>query len=145
MRLTQFSDYALRLMMFAAANEERLVTIDETAKTYDISQEHLKKVANQLTKTGFLTATRGRFGGLQLALPASSIKLGDIVRATEPDFAIAECMGDNNKCRIASRCKLKRALKKALQAFLETLDEYSLQDIALNTELFSIISPHKMP
>lgn len=140
MRLTQFSDYALRLMMFAAANESRLVTIDETAKTYNISQEHLKKVANQLTKTGFLTATRGRFGGLQLAKPASAIKIGDIVRATEPDFAIAECMGNSNNCRITSRCKLKHALQHALLSFLETLDQYTLQDIALEPEILPFIA-----
>lgn len=139
MRLTQFSDYALRLMMFAAANEGRLVTIDETAKTYNISQEHLKKVANQLTKTGFLSATRGRFGGLQLAQSASTIKLGDIVRATEPDFAIAECMSDNNNCKITSHCKLKHALKHALRSFLEILDQYTLHDIAIDPEILLII------
>lgn len=145
MRLTQFSDYALRMMMFAAANSDRLVTIDETARVFSISQAHLTKVANLLTKSGFLTATRGRSGGLRFILPASSIRLGDIVRATEPDFAIAECLGNNNNCRISPRCKLKTILNDALRAFFTVLDQHSLQDLLLNPEDFDMprIASHR--
>ena len=83
MRLTVFSDYSLRLMMFAASHEDRLVTIEEVAQTFGISRSHLMKVANLLTRSGFLKAVRGRSGGLSLTRPIDSIRLGDIVRATE--------------------------------------------------------------
>lgn len=100
MQLTSFSDYALRLMMYTAANEDRLVTIDEAARVYGISRAHLMKVANHLTRLDFLKAVRGRYGGLTLARPATAIRLGDVVRATEADFALVECFGADSQCLI---------------------------------------------
>jgi Rrf2 family transcriptional regulator, nitric oxide-sensitive transcriptional repressor len=102
-RLTNFSDYALRLLMFAAAQNDRLITIEETAELYGISRAHLMKVANQLTRSGFLKAVRGRSGGLALAKPPQKIRLSDVLRATEPDFALVECFGaEDNQCLITS-------------------------------------------
>lgn len=107
MQLTRFSDYGLRLMMMAAANGERRITIEETARTFDISRAHLMKVAQLLVREGFLKAARGRGGGLTLARPAESITIGAVVRATESDFAIVECMGSGNQCRITPACRLR--------------------------------------
>ena len=94
MRLTNFFDYTLRLLMYAATHSDRLITVEETAGVYGISRTHLMKVANQLTREGYLKAVRGRSGGLTLAKRPNRIKLGDVLCATEPDFALVECFSD---------------------------------------------------
>jgi len=138
MRLTNFSDYALRVLMYAAARSDRLITIEETAQVYGISRAHLMKVANQLTRAGFLKATRGRTGGLALAKRPEKIRLSDVVRATEPDFALVECFTPENNCLITPRCRLKGVLREALNAFVATLDRYTLADLILNPKDFGI-------
>lgn len=138
MRLTHFSDYALRILMYAAARGENLITIEETAELYGISRAHLMKVANQLTRAGYLKAIRGRSGGLALAKRPDAISLGDVVRATEPDFALVECFTADNKCLITPRCRLRGALKEALAAFVGTLDGYTLADLILSPKDFGI-------
>ena len=138
MRLTHFSDYALRILMYAETCSDRLITIEETAEVYGISRAHLMKVANQLTRAGFLKATRGRSGGLELARRPDKIRLGDVVRATEPDFALVECFAPGNTCLITPRCRLKGVLKEALQAFVATLDRYTLADLILSPKDFGI-------
>ncbi len=136
MQLTRFSDYALRVLMFAHAADGRLVTIEEMADSYGISRAHLMKVANTLTRAGYLTGVRGRSGGLKLARPAASIVLGDVVRATEPDFALVECFSSGNQCVISRRCKLQGVLASALGAFLEVLDRHTLESISLRPKDF---------
>jgi Rrf2 family transcriptional regulator, nitric oxide-sensitive transcriptional repressor len=131
MRLTTFSDYALRVLMLAAVAGDRLVTIEETAKTYNISRAHLMKVVNILTRTGYIKGVRGRSGGFTLAKPAETINLGEIVRATEPDFALVECFAAGNNCVITRRCQLPEVLNEALNAFVATLDRYTLADVML--------------
>lgn len=138
MRLTNFSDYALRVLMYAAARDERLITIDETAKVYGISRAHLMKIVNQLTRAGYLKAVRGRSGGLTLAKRPNKIRLGDVVRATEPDFVLVECFGADNQCVITPRCRLRRALGEALGAFIATLDRYTLADLILSPQDFGL-------
>ena len=138
MRLTNFSDYALRVLLFAASRGDELVTIEETAKAYGISRTHLMKVANQLTRSGYLKAMRGRSGGLALAMRPNKICLGDVVRATEPDFALVDCFSPGNRCLITPRCRLKGVLKEALGAFMATLDRYTLADLVLRPEDFGI-------
>ena len=139
MRLTNFSDYALRLLMFAAAQDDRLITIEETADLYGISRAHLMKVANQLTRSGFLKAVRGRSGGLALGKPPQKIRLSDVLRVTEPDFALVECFGaDDSHCLITPRCRLRGALKNALSAFMRELDAYTLADLVLRPKDFGI-------
>src|SRR6185437_5044046 len=115
MRLTQLSDYALRLLMYAAARKERLITIEETARMYGISRAHLMKIANILTRAGYLKAVRGRSGGLILAKPADKIRLSDVIRTTEPDCALVECFASGNECIITSRCRMRGVLKEALR------------------------------
>jgi Rrf2 family nitric oxide-sensitive transcriptional repressor len=138
MRLTNFSDYAFRVLMYAAARSDRLITIDETANVYGISRAHLMKVVNQLTRAGYLKAVRGRAGGLALAKRPDKIRLGDVLRATEPDFALVECFGPDNQCVITPRCRLRGAFKEALGAFTGTLDRYTLADLVLNPRDFGI-------
>jgi Rrf2 family nitric oxide-sensitive transcriptional repressor len=138
MRLTTFSDYALRVLMYAAASDGRLITIEETANAYDISRAHLMKVVNILTRTGFIRGVRGRSGGFTLARPPEAISLGAVVRATEPDFALVECFASGNECRITRRCRLPEVLNEALGAFVGTLDRYTLADIALGKQAFTI-------
>jgi Rrf2 family nitric oxide-sensitive transcriptional repressor len=138
MRLTNFSDYALRVLMYAAARSDRLITIEETAKVYGISRAHLMKVANQLTRSGYLRAVRGRSGGLALAKPPSTIRLGDVMRATEPDFALVECFTADSECILTPGCRLRGVLHEALAAFVSTLDGYTLADLILTPQDFGI-------
>ncbi len=138
MRLTNFSDYALRVLMYAALREDRLITIEETAQVYGVSRAHLMKVANQLTRAGYLKAVRGRSGGLTLAKPAANIRLGDVLRATESDFALVECFTTGNECVITRRCRLRGVLNEALSAFTATLDKYTLADLALRPKDFGV-------
>lgn len=135
MRLTTFSDYAMRVLIYAAASPERLITIEETARAYDISRAHLMKVVNALTRHGFLKSVRGRSGGLSLAMPPGQIRLGAVVRATEPDFALAECFAGGSCCAIRRHCHLPAILREALGSFMTTLDRYTLADLLLAPEM----------
>lgn len=136
MRLTTFSDYALRVLMFAASAGERRVTIEETARTYGISRTHLMKVVNLLTRLGYIKGVRGRSGGFTLAKRPEEINLGAVVRATEPDFALVECFATGNQCIITNCCRLPQVLNEALNAFAATLDRYTLADIMLTEHDF---------
>ena len=138
MRLTNFSDYALRLLMLAAAQPDRLITIEETAEVYGISRAHLMKVANQLTRAGFLRAVRGRSGGLTLARKPDQINLGDVLRATEPDFDLVECFTAYNRCMLTPRCRLRGILHDALAAFSETVGSHTLADLVLGPADFGL-------
>ncbi len=136
MQLTRFSDFALRVLMYAHAADDRLVTIDEMAGSYQVSRAHLMKVVNALTRAGYLTAVRGRMGGLKLARPADEIRLGDVVRATEPDLALVECFSTGSQCVITGCCRLPAVLRRALAAFLAELDRHTLASIALRPKDF---------
>jgi Rrf2 family nitric oxide-sensitive transcriptional repressor len=138
MRLTNFSDYTLRLLMYAAAQQGRRITIEETSKVYGISRAHLMKVANMLTQAGYLKAVRGRSGGLELAKRPEKIRLGELLRLTEPDFVLVECFGVADQCVITSRCRLRGALEEALDSFLATLDRYTLADLTLRPRDFGL-------
>jgi Rrf2 family nitric oxide-sensitive transcriptional repressor len=131
MKLTSFTDYALRLLLMAQAAGGALITIEDAARRYRISRTHLMKVANQLTRAGFLEAVRGRGGGLKLGRPAEKIRIGDVVRATEPDFALVECFGSGNECTLTGFCRLPPVLRRASAAFLAELDKATLADMAI--------------
>ncbi|MBU2485382.1 MAG: Rrf2 family transcriptional regulator [Alphaproteobacteria bacterium] len=141
MKLTTFSDYALRVLMYAGAAGDRLVTIEETARVYRISQAHLMKVVNVLTNAGYLRAVRGRSGGFTLARRPEEINLGAVLRATETDFALVECFTPTNECLISSRCRLPKLLNKALAAFISAFDDYMLADIMLSEQDFALSAP----
>lgn len=145
MRLTKFFDYTLRVLMYAATTTDRLVTIEETAKFYGVSRAHLMKVVNMLTRTGYLEAVRGRSGGFMLAQPPEEINLGAVLRVSEPDFALVECFTAENACAISSFCRLPNVLNEALNAFVGTLDRYTLADILLTKKDFDTPQAANLP
>ena len=128
MYLTQQTDYALRVLIYAAINDEGLVNIAAIAQAYDISKSHLMKVVTILVKGGFLTSIRGKGGGLKLARTPEKIQIGAVVRLTEP-LEIVECFGENNQCVIALNCRLAEILHGGIKAFLAHLDGYTLADL----------------
>lgn len=144
MRLTNFSDYALRMLMFAASSGDRLITIEQAARTFNLSKTHLNKVANTLTRGGFLKAVRGRSGGLMLGRPPEAIRIGDVIRLTEPDFALVECFATGNQCVITRCCKLAGMLDEAMASFQNTLDRYTLADIVLTLQDFPSAVPDRL-
>ena len=133
MRLTTFTDYSLRVMMYVAAHPEGRATIAEIARAYDISEHHLTKVVHFLGKEGYLENLRGRGGGLRLARAPSAINVGDVVKLTESGDVPAECFErESNCCAITADCKLKFALSDAVDAFYAALRRYSLEDVVRN-------------
>lgn len=134
MRLTVYSDYALRMLIYLAARADGLATIAEVARSYGISEHHLTKVAHQLGRLGYIATVRGKGGGLRLARPAGEIRLGEVVRQTEPDMALVPCFGTAEApagapCPIVPACGLRGVLGEAMQAFLAVLDRYTLADL----------------
>lgn len=130
MRLTVYTDYSLRMLMYLAVQEDRRATIAEVANAYGISKAHLTKVAHQLGRAGYVGTVRGKGGGLHLAQPATEIRLGDVVRRTEPDMALVPCFEPvHGPCPIVPACGLRGVLHEARQAFLAVLDRYSLDDL----------------
>lgn len=127
MRLTSYTDYALRTLMFLALNRERLVTIGDIADAHQIAKNHLTKVVHQLGTLGFVETVRGRSGGLRLGREPADIRVGDVVRQTETDFYMASCFDqDAPRCMYSSSCELKGALARATNAYLEVLDGVTL-------------------
>lgn len=139
MRLTAFSDLSFRVLLYAAAHREALFTIDQMSAYYGQSRGHLMKVVNGLTRAGYLTAIRGRSGGLLLAREPEDIRLDEVLRLTETDFCLVECMRPESGCVIAEQCKLPEPFRKAMAAFIEVLSGYTLQDVILSPEAFSAL------
>ncbi|WP_042422437.1 RrF2 family transcriptional regulator [Comamonas granuli] len=132
MRLTQWTDYTLRVLMYCAACEGRAqpVTITEVAEAYGISRSHLTKIVQDLSARGYLDTTRGRGGGMRLMKPAKDINIGAVVRATESDFVVVECFdAQNNQCRLSSHCRLQSVLGQAMGNFFAVLDALTLEDL----------------
>ena len=132
MRLTQWTDYSLRVLMYCAACEGRPLppTVSEIAEAHDISRSHLTKIVMILAGHGWLATTRGRGGGLRLLADPHRLTLGQIIRETEPDLNLVECFDNqSNTCRLDGYCRLKGALGKAKHAFLAALDEVTLAEL----------------
>lgn len=130
MRLTTYTDYALRVLMFVAIREESLTTISEISKAYGISRNHLMKVVHELGLAGYLETIRGKNGGLRLARSADKINIGRIVRECEENTVLVECFQeDGGDCRIVGVCMLRKVLRDALNAFFTELDQYTLKDL----------------
>ena len=130
MRLTTFSDYSLRVLIYLGSAPERLATIEQVAAAYGISGNHLMKVVHYLAQRGYIETVRGKGGGMRLARAPEAINVGEVIRATEDSLALVECFepGETD-CRIARVCVLKQALREALKAFLAVLDRYTLADL----------------
>lgn len=125
MRLTLYTDYSMRVLLYLGARPERLCSIAEIAGAYRISQNHLMKVVNDLGRAGYVASTRGRSGGVRLARDPATINIGEVVRHTEDGFDLVEC----GSCVIAPACGLTSALREALAAFMAVLDSHTLADL----------------
>lgn len=130
MKLTTFTDYTLRVLMFLALNRDRLATIPEIAAAYGISENHLMKVVHQLARSGVIESVRGKGGGIRLARAPEAIRLGDVVRTSEGSAPIVECLADDvSACCIAPACRLTAILVSAFDALYATLDQYTVADL----------------
>jgi Rrf2 family nitric oxide-sensitive transcriptional repressor len=128
MRLALQTDYALRTLMYLASVDRR-ATVDDVAGLFGISANHVAKVVNQLSRLGWIRSIRGLGGGIELAVPADSIRLGDVILAFEGNLHLLECVGVNNVCAIEDFCHLKGVLRKAEQLQIDYLNSLTLQDV----------------
>lgn len=136
MRLTSYTDYSIRVLItLAALNTHEKISIQEIADAFRISKNHLMKVVHRLGKLGLIETTRGRGGGIRLKLDPEEINIGWLVRKTEDDFQIVECFDEtSNACLISPVCQAKQMFNAALQAYLNVLDRFTLQDITANPQ-----------
>jgi Rrf2 family nitric oxide-sensitive transcriptional repressor len=133
MKLSGFTDYSLRVLIYLAADPDRRATIGEIAASFGISENHLVKVVHFLGKQGWVTTVRGKGGGLTLALPPDQVNVGRVVRDTEGAALPAECFSDGGgHCVISPCCRLKGVLAEAVDAFHAVLDSYTLADLSRN-------------
>jgi Rrf2 family nitric oxide-sensitive transcriptional repressor len=141
MQLTLFTDYALRSLIYLAANATRVNSVKEIAEHYNISRNHLVKVAHRLSTMGLVESSKGKGGGLRLAQDAGAIRLGDIVQQLE-SLDLVECFDrDTNTCRITDSCRLKHYLFDASRAFIDSLNRHTLADAVKQSELAAFIYP----
>ncbi|MDX2471724.1 MAG: Rrf2 family transcriptional regulator [SAR324 cluster bacterium] len=142
MRLKKQTDYALRVLMYLTINQESSATVKEIADSFEISQNHLMKVVQNLKHLGYLHTVRGNKGGIWLGKPPGEIIIGQALRDLGEENELAECFIQASNCRITAQCKLKHAFKKANDAFFAVLDDVSLADIQGNpaalTQLLNI-------
>ncbi|WNC67196.1 Rrf2 family transcriptional regulator [Thalassotalea nanhaiensis] len=129
MHITRYTDYSLRVLIYLAINSEQLVTINDIAKSYNISKNHLMKIVQQLNLKGYLLAIRGKNGGIKLNKPPALINIGALVRELEDSNKLVECFGENNQCVITPGCQLKQIFAQAQQSFYQTLDKFTLSDL----------------
>lgn len=129
MRLTQYTDFSLRVLIYLGVNREARSTIRSISEAYGISQNHLMKVVQQLAAAGHIQSRRGKGGGIRLAREPTQISIGQVVRDMEPDFGLVECLRPENACVITTACALPGILGQAQSAFMNTLDHYTLADL----------------
>ena len=142
MRVTRYTDYSIRVLIYLAMQDNRLATIQEIADSYDISRNHLMKIVHQLNRNGYIQTVRGKKGGMRLHMAPADINIGVLVRETEQDVSIVECFSAQDACRISPVCGLKGMLGESLYAFMKTLDQYTLEDViprAYRSELLRIL------
>ena len=143
MRITKRSNIAMRVLMFCAVNDQRLVTKSEVAARCNTSESHLAQIINQLAQLGYLNTQRGRGGGLKLGRPAEKIVIGEVFRAIEADLPVAECFADvDNTCPLISACRLRHAIADAAEAFFARLDDVTLGALVCgNAALIDMLTP----
>ena len=129
MKLTQYSDLGLRLLMYLALRHDDTVTIQEVSDRFAISKNHLVKISHQLTKSGLIESLRGRNGGVRLANSPENISVEEALLATEDNFDLVECFSENNQCVITDVCRLSKVLNNARDAFFEVLQQVTLADL----------------
>lgn len=146
MRLTTFSDYTLRVLIYLGLRDEQLCTINQIAEDYNISRNHLMKVVHHLGQQGYIETVRGKGGGIRLAQTPGAVNVGTVIRETEQETSLVECFESATSCcRIESACLLKGVFSKALQAFYSVLDDYTLADLlateAQLRQIFPVAAP----
>lgn len=129
MHITKYTDYSIRVLIYLAVQGNELCTINDIAKSYGISKNHLMKIVQALNAKGYLTAIRGKNGGLRLQGNAADINLGELVQDIEDETKLVECFGPDNQCVITQSCQLKNIFAEAQQSFYQTLEKYTLQDL----------------
>jgi Rrf2 family nitric oxide-sensitive transcriptional repressor len=142
MRLTSYTDYALRILIYVGLKGE-LATITEISEAYGISRNHLVKIVHDLGNRGYLRTIRGKHGGIRLAKPTVEINVGEVVRELEEDMRLVQCFdpASRGSCRIAPACVLRHVLHGALEAFLQELDRYTLADLLIpNRSLMNLLT-----
>ena len=133
MQLTQYSNFALRILQFLALRAPNIATVDEVARAHRVSKAHLVKVAYDLSQRGYIETVRGRNGGMRLARKAEDITVGEIIRWTEAPLELVECFNpETNTCPLQGHCHLSRGIQRALRAFLSVLDDLTIADISMN-------------
>ncbi len=143
MKLTSYTNYALRSLQLAALNAPGLVRIDDVVKIHGLAKPHIRKIVHVLGQADLLVTHRGRSGGFQLSRPANTIVVGDVVRLTEGSMDVVECFDPKtNTCPLIGVCKLSRAMQQATNAFMAVLDDLTIADIASNkAQLLNRIAP----
>lgn len=143
MKLTSYSNFALRSLQLAALKAPDLIRVDDVVRVHGLARPHIVKIVHELGRAGYLETVRGRGGGFRLAKPAEDIAIGDVVRLTEGPLDLVECFNpEQNTCPLIGICKLSRALQNATKAFMAILDDLTLADIASNkSELLARIAP----
>lgn len=130
MQLSKFTDYTFRVLIYMAAHQEELCTVEQLATKLEASEHHLKKVIHKLAKTDYLISIKGRSGGLKLGLPPEEINLGEVLKITEDNLTIIECIKHETTCSfMTGECKLKGIIHQSLDKFIEEFSKYTLQDI----------------
>jgi len=140
-RLTRYTDYSLRVLIHLALNDDRLCSIGEISRTYDVSHNHLMKVVNALARDGFIETVRGRAGGMRLARPAEEITVGEVVRRTEEGFQLADCSG----CALSPACGLTGVLAEGMQAMMAVFDSYKVSDLLTDREVLRRLMNRQSP
>jgi len=143
MKLTSYTNYALRSLQLAALKAPNRIKVDDVVKVHGLARPHIVKIVHELGRAGYLETVRGRGGGFFLARPPEDIIIGDVVRLTEGPLDIVECFNPKkNTCPLIGICKLSKAMQKATKAFMDVLDDLTLADIASNKhELLTRIAP----
>lgn len=143
MKLTSYSNYALRSLQLAALKAPDLIKVDDVVRVHGLARPHIVKIVHELGRAGYLETQRGRGGGFRLAIAPEDIVIGEVVRLTEGPLDLVECFNpEKNTCPLIGICKLSRAIKKATHAFMSVLDDLTLADIASNRgELLARIAP----
>ena len=135
MKLTSYTNYALRTLQLAALNAPDLIRVDDVARLHGLARPHIVKIVHQLGKAGYLQTQRGRRGGFRLARPAEQIVVGEVIRLTEGCLDVVECFDEtSNTCRLRGVCRLSTKIRQATQAFMAVLDDVTIADIAANRD-----------
>jgi Rrf2 family transcriptional regulator, nitric oxide-sensitive transcriptional repressor len=146
MQLSLHADYALRVLVYLGSNPDRVISTQEISGAYRISKHHLVRVVQTLAEHQYVKIQAGRSGGVQLARAPHLIRLGDVIRCAEPNLRLAECFDrESNRCPIAAACALKTMLNEALQAFLATLNRYTVADILHGDRREKLITLFALP